>query len=145
MKILSLWEPWATLMAIGAKRIETRSWRTEYRGWLAIHAAKAGMPDAEAIRTNDKAFRLALAGESFAPGCIVALVWLERCYPTKHCAPPRQEEAFGNFGPNRYAWVTSSLHRLQRPLPFRGAQGLRTLPIAIERRVWNLCGVEWPA
>lgn len=28
MKLLSLWEPWATLMAIGAKRIETRSWQT---------------------------------------------------------------------------------------------------------------------
>ena len=38
IKLISLWEPWATLMAIGAKRIETRSWRTPYRGWLAIQA-----------------------------------------------------------------------------------------------------------
>lgn len=40
MKLISLWEPWASLMAIGAKKIETRSWATSYRGWLAIHAAK---------------------------------------------------------------------------------------------------------
>lgn len=36
-------EPWASLVAIGAKRIETRSFRVSYRGELAIHAAK-GIP-----------------------------------------------------------------------------------------------------
>jgi len=40
MKAISLWEPWATAIAIGAKKIETRSWATSYRGPLAIHAAK---------------------------------------------------------------------------------------------------------
>lgn len=40
MKAISLTQPWATLVAIGAKKIETRSWRTDYRGPLAIHAAK---------------------------------------------------------------------------------------------------------
>jgi hypothetical protein len=39
VKALTLTQPWATLVAIGAKRIETRSWRTDYRGPLAIHAA----------------------------------------------------------------------------------------------------------
>lgn len=40
MKALTLWQPWATLIAIGAKTIETRSWSTNHRGPLAIHAAK---------------------------------------------------------------------------------------------------------
>lgn len=40
MKAITLTQPWATLVAIGAKRIETRSWNTNYRGPLAIHAAK---------------------------------------------------------------------------------------------------------
>lgn len=40
MKALTLTQPWATLVAVGAKTIETRSWRTDYRGPLAIHAAK---------------------------------------------------------------------------------------------------------
>lgn len=39
MKALTLWQPWASLVALGAKRIETRSWSTTYRGPLAIHAA----------------------------------------------------------------------------------------------------------
>jgi activating signal cointegrator 1 len=40
MRTITLTQPWATLIAIGAKRIETRSWATSYRGPLAIHAAK---------------------------------------------------------------------------------------------------------
>lgn len=39
VKALTLHQPWATLVAIGVKRIETRSWSTKYRGPLAIHAA----------------------------------------------------------------------------------------------------------
>jgi hypothetical protein len=41
MKALSLYNPWAVLIAIGAKKIETRDWFTPYRGPLAIHATKA--------------------------------------------------------------------------------------------------------
>lgn len=38
MRILSLWQPWASLIALGFKTIETRSWATKYRGLVAIHA-----------------------------------------------------------------------------------------------------------
>lgn len=40
MKAITLWQPWASLLAIGAKQHETRSWKTSYRGPVAIHAAK---------------------------------------------------------------------------------------------------------
>lgn len=40
MKALSLWQPWASLWACGAKKYETRSWATKYRGPIAIHAGK---------------------------------------------------------------------------------------------------------
>lgn len=38
MKALTLTQPWASLVVLGVKRIETRSWSTKYRGPLAIHA-----------------------------------------------------------------------------------------------------------
>ena len=45
MKAITLWQPWATLMAIGAKTIETRPrtawWAKNHRGPLLIHAAKS--------------------------------------------------------------------------------------------------------
>lgn len=40
MKALTLWQPWASLIAVGAKTIETRSWPTKHRGRIAIHAAQ---------------------------------------------------------------------------------------------------------
>jgi hypothetical protein len=53
MKVLTLTQPWATLVAIGAKRIETRSWSTSYRGPLAIHAAKGYPQEARAITISN--------------------------------------------------------------------------------------------
>lgn len=38
MRILTLKEPFATLICNKVKTIETRSWRTNYRGELYIHA-----------------------------------------------------------------------------------------------------------
>jgi len=52
-KTLTLTQPWATLVAVGAKHIETRSWATSHRGPLAIHAAagygKGGMRGHKAL------------------------------------------------------------------------------------------------
>ena len=39
MKAITIWQPWASLLATGAKRYETRGWATKYRGPIAIHAA----------------------------------------------------------------------------------------------------------
>lgn len=60
MKALTLTQPWATLVAIGAKQIETRSWKTDYRGPLAIHAAKGFPKEARALVLNDWKFYRAL-------------------------------------------------------------------------------------
>lgn len=38
MKVLTLKQPWATLVAEGIKRYEFRSWKTNYRGKILIHA-----------------------------------------------------------------------------------------------------------
>jgi activating signal cointegrator 1 len=39
MKAISLLQPWATLVVMGVKTIETRSWQTPHRGELLIHAS----------------------------------------------------------------------------------------------------------
>jgi len=44
MKALTIHQPWANLIAHGAKQYETRSWRTNYRGRIAIHASKLIIP-----------------------------------------------------------------------------------------------------
>lgn len=37
---LTVQQPWAELIASGIKLVENRCWSTDYRGPLAIHAAK---------------------------------------------------------------------------------------------------------
>jgi activating signal cointegrator 1 len=40
MKVITVIQPWATLLALGVKKFETRSWATKHRGELAVHAGK---------------------------------------------------------------------------------------------------------
>lgn len=148
MKLISLWEPWATLMAIGAKRIETRSWGTSYRGWLAIHASKGGLSKAQMARClREPVFAKALEGYDLTPGHIVACVWIAECLPMEHRGylpgvferypdlDTPQERAFGDFSAGRWAWVTVHPFRLQRPIPFKGRQGVAILTAHTEAEI----------
>ena len=60
MKALTLHQPWANLVALGHKQIETRSWATKYRGALAIHAGKY-FPPANRNLISSEPFLSALA------------------------------------------------------------------------------------
>ncbi len=138
MKGLSLWQPWATLMALGAKTIETRDWPTDYRGPLAIHATVRWEPEQaytclqEPFRTVlSRAYPRAAEVQTDLPrGCIVAVVHLRDVKSTRwlNSLPPGQfppfEWQFGNFGDGRLMWLTERVQRLAEPVPCRGYQGL---------------------
>lgn len=89
---LSLHQPWATLIAIGAKTIETRGWATAYRGPLAIHAAKRVNKSEMIALDCTRSFHAALASIKPSPnasmweylpfGDIIAVVDLVDCRPT---------------------------------------------------------------
>lgn len=92
MKAISIWQPWATLIAIGAKRIETRSWPTNHRGPIAVHASKGGLPNRELWGVlSMPPMRSALARfgatldeivRALPRGAIVAIADLVACEPT---------------------------------------------------------------
>lgn len=148
MKIISLWEPWASLVALGWKMIETRSWSTGYRGDVAIHAAKnrTAIRDGTPNRLLEESGLLArgIAG-AFAEdhpwplGKIVAVVRIADCAPTtsKHdrlISMPFHEMKFGNYGEGRFAFMLENL-RPVKPLACTGQRGLRDLPPEIEARL----------
>jgi hypothetical protein len=128
MKAISLWQPWASLMAEGLKTIETRSWATGYRGSLAIHAAKRSLTVEERMLIQDwrnaRLLGWEWAGTSLPFGAILAVVDLVDCVPAGNIVPNELNAAFGNFAPGRWAWITRNCHRLPIPFPCRGAQGL---------------------
>lgn len=138
---LTLTQPWATLMAIGAKSIETRSWRTKWRGWFAIHASKSFPGECRDLCYTEpfnSAFLRAglnvLATDTDLPlGKVLAVVELVDCVKTESVRSKldHAERTFGDYSDGRYAWMTRNVRRLREPFEMRGAQGLRLLPRAI--------------
>jgi activating signal cointegrator 1 len=137
MKALTVMQPWATLVALGAKRIETRSWSTSYRGPLAIHASSRISREA-AVICREPPFREALAaggydeesGSVINPfglplGAVIAvatLVDVQRI--TREHAPAEPERSFGDYAPGRFAWLLDHVRRLPEPVAAKGALGL---------------------
>ncbi len=112
MKALSLTQPWATLVAIGAKKVETRSWYTPYRGPLAIHASKRFPPEA-VLQFWEPEFWGPLRRAGYRQpadlplGAVVATCVLARCIPTDreplHFESLASEvDMFGNRRETRY-------------------------------------------
>jgi hypothetical protein len=66
MKCLSLWQPWATLLVTGHKRVETRGWPIRHRGPLLVHAAKKWNRAAADLCLTEP-FRSALAAFGVPP------------------------------------------------------------------------------
>ncbi len=131
MKCLSLTEPWAMLVALELKRVETRSWRTHYRGRIYIHAAKA-FPRWAQDMAQEQPFRDALnrPNDELPRGCLIAMAKLVDCVPTATVSVSEQERAFGDYTPGRWAWFLESVEALQHPIPYRGSLGLFNVELA---------------
>lgn len=135
-KVLTIWQPYASLIAVGAKRIETRGWSTRYRGQVLIHAAKRW--DNE--RADDFArVKKILGGYSFESnlpgnpglspmgetlGKVLCIAELVDC--TEMPTPPQGtlDADFGWFGPGRFGWQLESVRPFDPPFELRGQQGL---------------------
>ncbi|MDP2210240.1 MAG: ASCH domain-containing protein [Candidatus Aquicultor sp.] len=130
MKALTILQPWATLIAIGEKRFETRSWKTNYRGPLAIHAGKS----TDYLHLcNEEPFRTALSkvGLLLPLGAVIATTTVACCLSTEEVFAravseeiPYQEIDFGCYGFSRCALGLCNTKELPKPIPARGQQGL---------------------
>lgn len=69
MKVLTLHQPWASLVALGVKTIETRSWSTSYRGPLAIHAGASFRGIDDELECEEAGWRAAQIGGYQASYC----------------------------------------------------------------------------
>jgi len=125
VKAISLTQPWATLVALGLKPHETRSWPTRHRGPLAIHAAKGFPPDARRFAADEQA--AGRIGAQLPLGAVLCVVNVTDCLPPPAAATlitPR-ERSYGDYTPGRWAWLFSEvLQVFAPPIPARGALGL---------------------
>ena len=153
MKCLTIHQPWASLIACGAKKYETRGWATSYRGPIAIHAGKKPVLPWFRREVEEKT-RLAIIG-ALAPhrlsvltqlprGVVIATAELVACHRMLgrfsdgktciHISPfeanmqevviTGDELLFGDWQPGRFAWELANVQMLAEPIPARGQHGL---------------------
>lgn len=134
MKALTLWQPWATLIAHGIKTVETRSWPIcAPVDQLAIHAAKRPMTrDDEAWLRREltdrysREFADVLARQArMMRGVVVAVCAVEVCLPGPAVLKAMPDQApWGDFTAGRWAWVLKDITPVDPPVPATGRQGL---------------------
>lgn len=130
MKTISLLQPWASLVILGAKTIETRSWQTAYRGQLLIHASKGKKGR---ILCSRSLISQHIADFTALPfSAIIGSVNLDNIMPveTLHLSAAAmaertlEEKAFGDDTKGRYAWIFSNPVPMEVPIPASGTLGL---------------------
>lgn len=165
MKAITLYNPHAMLMAIGAKMIETRPRKWSYVGPVAIHA---GLHRGWCHLAKTEPFKSALseAGLMFmnemAEGAVVAIGNMVGCVESEYFTHAKEgsdlvsygggslklphpfsdrERAFGNYEPGRFCYVFDQIRRLSEPVPAKGNRGMWDwIPpagLTIEPFTWN--------
>lgn len=141
MRALTLYQPYASLIAIGAKQYETRAWAIgDWPVPIAIHAGKIqpGKKKQEVADLFwDRYFTEVLqeAGyhtpDELPSGAVVCIATVEDCIlitdKNRHDIPMRTPEewlSFGDFAEGRYAWKLSNVRRIEPPIVARGYQNI---------------------
>ena len=129
MKVLTIRQPWATLIMLGLKKYEFRSWKTNYRGELLIHAGKG--IDKEGRNRLQK-----YLPENLPRGEIICKVKLVDCIKvTKEFLEElrniNKEVYKRSVFKEEYAWKLEVVEILKNPIKINGKLGL-----------WNFNGKE---
>lgn len=126
MKVLSLKEPWASLIKDEIKCVETRSWKTNYRGELYIHASLSKV--SSICQENRELMRL-VKSQDYPYGCIICKCKLVDCIKmTEEYVEDMRlknpiEYACGDYKVNRYAWILSDIEPVT-PIEVKGHLGI---------------------
>lgn len=137
LKALSLWQPWASLIATinpetekPFKQFETRgeNMKTNYRGKLIIHAAKTNDASIRAVcETICEDLDLDLSFDDLPRGCAIAICDLVDCIQmTEEFIDEQSTEEIicGDWQVGRYAWKLENVQVFNPPIPMKGQQGL---------------------
>jgi hypothetical protein len=130
-KALTIRQPWAELILRGRKPFELRSWRTNYRGPLVIHAA--------ANVDSYQARRLGLNPENFITSAFVGVAVLSdvRPYTRADARLLKKKRAGLGWFPGNFSWVLKKPRRIS-PVTAKGQLSLFKVPKGVERRIRKL-------
>lgn len=132
MKTLTLPQPLAALVAMGAKRLEAHPWPTYYLGPLAVHAASRLTPNGREHALWGPVHKL-LAGAGLADpealplGAVVGIVQVtesRRIRLQDLVALPAWERQLGNYRAGRWMFRFGEAHLAPEPILAEGRSGL---------------------
>ncbi len=124
MKAITLEQPFASLVSIGAKSIETRSWSTGYRGPLAIHSGNLVKPITDSYYIS-LLISAGLDCERLPLGKIIAIARLVSCEKVIITGIPCYPQlAFSDFTPGWYAFELADIRPLATPVSVQGGSQL---------------------
>lgn len=151
MHAISLCQPYASLMAIGAKSWETRGFRISKRhGPMAICATLKTPPDCQRLLTlrtfRGPLERANLDADNLPLGAVLAIGTPDEVISTKewirrHCQHGKmrfhheEEYLFGDYGAGRFATHFPNVTRLKEPVPCRGHQGIWPVSADLEAAI----------
>lgn len=152
MKAISLWQPWASAIAMKLKRFETRGWKCPdslIGQPLAIHAAMKkdwacrlrwvqhrcsldphSKPPEDLAEEQRREIAAAIKEYDALPrGAILCLVRVNRCWKVEELLQTPDEMQFGeldwgNYDEGRFAWELSVIYTFDKPIQCLGKQGL---------------------
>jgi hypothetical protein len=133
MRALTLWQPWASAIVSGRKRVENRPWAPKLikpGERFAIHAGKR-WDRSGAVACAERGFDLRRAE---ALGGVIGVATLDRVVRSAADLPADQRAWF--FGP--VGWLLRDVLTLPRPVPARGMLGLWLLPDDVEAAVLGM-------
>lgn len=157
MKALTICQPYAHLIVVAKeKRVENRSWRTDYRGPLLIHAGKSrdwlhGWPHAQEWDTGNKAATLRITDVEGRPVTFGAIIGSANVVECAHI-----DDIRAGVYDVRFPWLKGHPHtegefclvlddvvQFARPIPLRGLLGLFNVPFDEQAGVCSSCGCTW--
>lgn len=127
MKVLSLTEPYATLIKENKKVVETRSWKTTYRGELYIHASSTKIPKQflDNVELMDLSKNLKLNFGNIICKCeLVDCIYMTKEYVEKMKKEHYQEYICGVYEVGRYAWILKNINVLEHSIKTKGHLGI---------------------
>lgn len=120
MKVITLKQPWATLVAEGIKEYEFRSWKYNYRGEILIHAG--GSEDKEAME------RVKPLNLSYPKMQIIAKVTIDDCIKLDSNISKKINQTnkliYGEKVREGYAWKLSNATKIDLDKKIPGKQGI---------------------
>lgn len=138
MKAITLTPPWAVAVAMGVKKIETRSWDTKFRGTILIHASSERRLKHRRLVEQLPFSSFIKAYDDLPFGCIIGCVDIVDTKPSEEIITDRAiftdtieqclEYQLGDYSKNRFGWQLENPLLFDRVIPCKGHLSLWNVP-----------------